>query len=143
MKYEVLTALMETISSYEPLKAYALQNFGKDFTHVVGNALKSKPARSNFPFISYVPFSEDISAGTNRTYRSNVKVYLLYGIHEENVSLATKKVLEISEILKECLRENYTLNGKASLAFPTRFETDEGYFQPFYYARMLVEIWEV
>jgi len=142
MRYEVLNALMNTVSSYTPLSDYALANLGKDFTHIIGNGLRNKPAKSDFPFMSYVPYSEDISLETNRSYKASSRIYILYGIHESDITKATKYVLEVSELIKECLRQNYTLNGNVLIAYPVRFETDEGFFQPFYYARMLVEILE-
>jgi len=140
MRYETLLALKDTVANYEPLRTYVVSMLGKEAKHFIGNKLRQRPKADEFPFFAYVPRDERIERDVNTTYRSRSRIYVVYGVHDSDAERATQAVLDISELLKECLRENYTLGGKVSFAAPVLFETDEGYYQPFFYARMLVEV---
>jgi len=136
-------ALRNTLAGYTPLSDYASANLKRTISHIIGNKLRQRPKESEHPFFAYVPSGETLRRLTNTEYESKSQVYIVYGIHEKDISLATQKVLDLSELIKECLRSDYTLGGAVAMAYPTRLETDEGYYQPFFYARMLVEILEV
>ncbi len=143
MKWSTLTALRDTLAGYTPLNDYASTNLSGAINHVIGNKLRQRPRESEHPFFAYVPSTENLKKLTNTEYESKSQVYIIYGIHEKDLELATQKVLDISEHIKECLRANHTLGGAVDMAYPVRLETDEGYYQPFFYARVLVEILEV
>ena len=143
MKWSTLTALRDTLASYTPLNDYASTNLSGAINHIIGNKLRQRPRESEHPFFAYVPSAENLKGLTNTEYESKSQVYIIYGIHEKDLELATQKVLDISEHIKECLRTDHTLSGAVDMAYPVRLETDEGYYQPFFYASVLVEILEV
>ncbi len=143
MDFAVLTELKNTVSSYQPLIDFAQAEFGKDFKHFIGNKLRTKAKPSDYPFFSYYPQYEEILQKTNIEFQENSQIAVQYAVKNEDVEQGTRQILEIKKLVVECLKQNHRLNGLVLNVQLKRFETDEGFFQPYFFARLLIQVEEI
>ena len=143
MDYTVLSELKNTVLGYQPLIDYANNEFGKDFSHLIGNKLRERAKPNDYPFISCYPQWEDVQELSNVEYKLISQTAIQYGIKNEDVEQATRQILDIKELIIECLRQNHRLNGLVLDIQVKKFETDQGYFQPYFFARILVQTEEI
>jgi len=139
MDYTVLNELKNTVSGYQALIDYANNEFGKDFSHFIGNKLRERARPEDYPFISYYPQWEDVKELSNVELKLISQTAIQYGIKNEDVEQATRQILDIKEHITECLRQNHRLGGLVLDIQVKKFETDQGYFQPYFFARILIQ----
>lgn len=143
MDYAVLNELKNTISGYQPLIDYVNNEFGKDFSHFIGNKLRERARPDDYPFILYYSQWEDVKELSNVEYKLISQTAIQYAIKNEDVEQATRQILDIKELIVECLKQNHRLNGLVLDVQVKRFETDQGYFQPYFFARLLINMEEI
>lgn len=143
MDYAVLNGLKNTVSNYQPLTDYAFTEFGKNFSHFIGNKLKERAKPEDYPFISYYPQEEEIDQLSNTELKIVSQTAIQYGIKNENIEQATRQILEVKQHIIECLKQNHRLGGLVSDVHIKKFETDQGYFQPYFFARLIIKTEEV
>ena len=143
MDFEVLTELRNTVSNYQPLIDFAYLEFEKNFNHFIGNKLRTKAKPSDYPFFSYYPQYEEFLQKTNIEIKENSQIAIQYAIKNDNEEDGTRQIVQIKNLLIECLKQNHRLNGLVLNIQPKRFETDEGYFQPYFFARLLIQAEEI
>jgi len=138
-----MNLLKNRIASDNQIEEYLKKEFGKGFEVFIGNRNRTAIKQDDYPFLCLYLISEEYDYQITGVMKVQSEVALFFGIKNPSIEDANRQVIKIKDLLLETIENNKTLGGTVLLMQSLRLETDEGYFQPYYYARLIIKLEEI